>query len=108
MRMIYQKIQLNKYPVGHLKFLLNGEKKISFTSISSEEIKEKAANIAEGKTSYSTLLINARVQTRPAILSQLISESIEESASKFNGRICVKTMASFQPGYPKPTHRLID
>lgn len=104
---IFQKIYLNNYPIGHLKFLLNGETKISFTAISPEKIKKVTDRIKNKKAAFSILLINARVQTKPEILSQLISEAISDSGAKFNCKIIVKSVASFQPGYPKPTHRMV-
>lgn len=101
---ISQKIQFNDYPIGHLKFLLNGEKKISITNTSQEEVFD---NIFEERK-YAGLLINARVQTSPEALSNIVSESIKETEIKFNCKIVVKSHASFQPGYPKPVYRITD
>ncbi len=101
---ISQKIQFNEYPIGHLKFLVNGEKKISITNTSQEEVFD---NIFEERK-YAGLLINARAQTSPEALSQIISEAIKETEIKFNCKIVVKSHASFQPGYPKPVYRITD
>jgi G3E family GTPase len=101
---ISQKIQFNEYPIGHLKFLLNNEKKISITRTSQEEVFD---NIVEERK-YAGLLINARVQTSPEALSHIISESIKEIEINFNCKIVVKSHASFQPGYPKPVYRITD
>lgn len=103
MKMISQKIHLNKYPIGHLKFLLNGEKKISFTYAAQEELLNTIEN---KKNNTATLLINARVQTSPERLSHIISEAIKETEIKFNCKIAVSSIASFQPGFPNPTHRI--
>ena len=105
MRTIYKKIHLNKYPVGHLKFLLNGEKKISFTYAPDDELLDTIEN---KKNHAATLLINARVQTSPERLSQLMSDAIKETEIKSNCKIVVKTLASFQPGFPNPTHRIAE
>ena len=104
MKLIYQKINLNKYPIGHLKFLLNGKKKISFASGSQELLD----SIQIEKSDSATLLINGRVQTSPGILSRLISEAIEETGINFHCKISVKNLASFQPGFPRPTYRIAD
>ena len=101
---ISQKIQFNEYPIGHLKFLLNNEKKISITHTSQEEVFD---NIVEERK-YAGLLINARVQTSPETLSHIVSEAIKETEIKFDCKIVVKSNASFQPGYPKPAYRIID
>lgn len=105
MRSICQKIHLNKYPVGHLKFLLNGEKKISFTYAPDEELLDSIEN---KENNLATLLINARVQTSPKMLSQIMSEAIKETEMKSNCKIVVKSLASFQPGFPNPTHRIVE
>ena len=105
MKTIFQKINLHKYPIGHLKFLLNGKKKISFTYDSQEGFSDTIEN---KKNNAAALLINARVQTSPETLSYIISEAIKETAMKFNCNITVKSNASFQPGFPKPTHRITD
>lgn len=105
MKMLYQKIRLNKYPVGHLKFLLNGEKKISFTYHPEEKLLD---TFESKKNNSATLLINARVQTSPERLSQIMSEAIKETEIKSNCKIVLKTIASFQPGFPKPTYRIPD
>lgn len=102
---ISQKIHFNEYPIGHLKFLLNGEKKISVTYATQEElfdIDEHEKNNSAG------LLINARVQTSPETLSHIVSEAIKETEIKFGCNIVVKNKASFQPGYPKPAYRIVD
>ena len=105
MKIIYQKIHLNKYPVGHLKFLLNGERKISFTYDPEEDLLDTIEN---KKNNSATLLINARVQTSPQRLSQLMSDAIKEAEIKSNCKIVVKSLASFQPGFPTPTHRIAE
>jgi G3E family GTPase len=102
MKLIYQKIHLNKYPIGHLKFLLNEKKKISIASGSQELLD----SIEIEKSNLATLLINGRVQTSPGILSRIISEAIEETGINFHCKITVKNFASFQPGFPRPTYRI--
>ncbi len=104
-RMIYQKIHFNKYPIGHLKFLLNGQEKISFTYAPKERLPD---TIEKKKNHLATLLINARVQTSPERLSQIMLEAIKETEIKSNCKIAVKSVASFQPGFPKPTYRISD
>lgn len=98
---IYQKIQAHQYPIGHLKFLINGETKISFTSNDQSSIA-----IENQPAASATLLINIRVQTEPAIIEQLISDAIQEEEVKSGCKIIVTSLSAFQPGYPKPTYRI--
>jgi Ni2+-binding GTPase involved in maturation of urease and hydrogenase len=102
-RSIYGKIKESGYPIGHLKFLMNEEYKFSFTTVAEPDdlmMKNKPADSAN-------LLINARVQTEPGNVSQIISKSIEEISSRSGCKIIVNSVAAFQPGYPRPTHRIV-
>lgn len=99
---IHHKITNHQYPIGHLKFLLNGKEKVSFTSNAVAE--EQAFKVAPAESA--TVLLNARVQTGPAELSELVEESIREAKEEPGTRIRIRSVSAFQPGYPKPTHRL--
>lgn len=99
---IYKKINEQRYSIGHLKFLVNQSSKISFTSNDQQcvELKKEASNKA-------SILINIRLQTEPELITQLIKEAIAETESKYDCKIIVASLSAFQPGYPKPTHRII-
>ncbi|MGH2647668.1 MAG: GTP-binding protein, partial [Ginsengibacter sp.] len=101
---IYQKIKEQQYTIGHLKYLINDGKeqfKISYTTASNE--KNLPVNSISNKVS---VLINARVQTSPEALEKIIYEAIDEIALKTNSSILVESLSAFQPGFPKPTHRI--
>ena len=98
---IYKKIIAHQHPVGHLKFLINGAIKISFTSNTQPAVELKI----EPSASVS-LLINIRVQTEPEILEQLIAEAVKEGEMQSGCKIIVNSLSAFQPGYPRPTYRI--
>lgn len=52
------------------------------------------------------LLINARVQTEPQALQKLIREMINKVQSETDCTIIEGESAAFQPGFPKPEHRI--
>jgi len=88
------------YPIGHLKFLLDGQTRISITATG-------AADHPEPQSAASaTLLVNARIQTDPAVLSQLMDDAIR--ATERENRCSIRSLGAdcFQPGYPRPTHRI--
>lgn len=102
---IYRQIQVHQYPIGHLKFLLDGKTRISFTASSPPETN----GVQDTVFSHSArLLINARVQTAPHLLSQLVNRCVQEAEALSGCRIIVCSSASFQPGYPVPEHRFSD
>ena len=100
MTAIYNKIKKGKLSIGHLKFLLDGKDKISFTASDFPPLPPVTANHS------ATLLINARVQTDPQTLSQLVATAIAETNTQYQANIHTITHKAFQPGYPRPTHRL--
>jgi len=100
---IYREINGRKLPVGHLKFLLDGQTKVSFTATSLQEISD---SLEVENAPFATLLINARVQTSPEILSELLKEVLKETENTHGRKIIIKSIDSFRPGYPKPRHRL--
>ncbi len=103
---VYTKIMALQYPIGHLKFLLNDgqtQRKISYTSIRQPDIRIKKNQF---KTNRIVLLINARIQTDPAQLSEIISSAILELEFIIGCRIIESKLSSFKPAYPKPSQRI--
>jgi hypothetical protein len=103
---IFSKITELQLPIGHLKFLIDdgSEKtKISYTTAGQEEIK----NLNSLKrTSDVHLLINARVQTEPGLLKEILNSAIASVAIIMNAMITTNHLSFFKPGFPKPTHRM--
>ena len=91
--------------IGHLKFFIetaDSKKKISITTTSPLTDFLHAENNA----GQAHLLINARVQTEPAIVEQIVNDTLKQMALTHGCNIMVEKWASFKPGYPKPTHRI--
>ncbi|MEO5892155.1 MAG: GTP-binding protein [Ferruginibacter sp.] len=98
---IYKKIKQEGYAIGHLKFLINGNIKISFTS------KEQPATAIKPEPSIlAKLLINLRLQSKPGIVKELIAKAIEELEIQSGCKVIVNSLSAFQPGYPVPTYRI--
>ncbi len=104
MENIYKKIIAQGYSIGHLKFLLDDKIKISYTALSGPGL---PGDIYNEKKFSASLLINARVQVEPQTLSQLVALAIKETEIRHGCKIIVESVASFKPGYPKPTHRIV-
>ena len=105
MRKLYDSIVDNGYPVGHLKFLLDEgheQKKVSFTAIPTPEEQHPAGEEAD----KAVVMVNARIQVAPAILQLLVRQTILEVEGRTGCRITEYNTSAFQPGYPRPTHRI--
>lgn len=103
---IYTEINKQGYSIGHLKFLLNDGKrqqKISFTSFKQRTIKPQYKPLETDRVS---ILINARVQTDPALLRKVVSDAIDELEMSTGCKVIEKKISSFKPGYPKPSERI--
>ncbi|TAN20402.1 MAG: hypothetical protein EPN37_01585 [Chitinophagaceae bacterium] len=103
---IYEKIKQHQYPVGHLKFFIKAgewQKKISFTSLLEPGLKQTPSLMRFEKVD---MLINARVQTEPEKLEIIFYEAIREVVKDSNDKIISRRLSVFQPGYPKPAHRI--
>jgi hypothetical protein len=104
---IHSKTLERGYPVGHLKFLLNdgrNQQKISYTSGGQGE--RMGAQFKRSKTDRAVILVNARVQTEPALLRKIVSDSIDEVEFSTGCRVIESKLSSFKPGYPKPSQRI--
>ena len=100
---IYTKIQEAQLPIGHVKFLINNDIKLSYTATTKPKPLTEVKNATKA-----TLLINARVQTTPDFLQQLVSNTIREVEEERNCKVIVNSLSCFQPGYPTPMHRIAD
>jgi len=104
---IHWEITEQKLPIGHLKFFVDDgvqQKKISFTAGSQNAITE----VTKSSSSKVDILINARVQTEPEHLEALVFDMIGKIEASSGHKFITKGISSFKPGYPKPTHRIID
>lgn len=103
MEAIFRRIAEERLPIGHLKFFVDAgswNRKVSFTA-SSNDLPQFTADPAKRVE----LLINARVQTDPQRLTQIVDDVIENLRA--NGRnIESGRWSAFVPGFPRPTHRM--
>lgn len=98
---MYQKINLQQLSIGHLKFLVNQQQKISFTSNTQPLISLKNTS-----TSTAHLLINIRVQAAPLQLKTILLKTMQEIKASNNCNMLTLSLDCFKPGYPTPVHRM--
>lgn len=95
--------------IAHLKVLVvtkDGSDRIAITNTG--DAPRWSGDAVFDFTRESSLIINARVQTRPEELARLIEESIELTAREFNGAARVQHMESFSPPPPQPRFRFAE
>lgn len=105
---IYEKVAAAGLPIGHMKFFIDDgsqQQKISFTTVGN---RASVPVDFKNKTQQISLLINARVQTEPGEMEELIEEAEREVQERTGCTIITNKLAAFQPGYPTPTHRMAE
>jgi G3E family GTPase len=103
---IAHQIQSHRLPIGHLKFFIeaNGTKqKISVTSTSrASDIK-----LADVRAAEATVLVNARVETDPQLLLEIVDHVLAQTESRYGCTVVNGKWSVFKPGFPRPTHRIL-
>jgi len=100
-----RKIKAKGLSIGHVKFFVNNVGlKEKFSVVSADENIEL---ISLDKLSGDSvgIILNARVETKPDVLKELIEESIKETMERYGVIIEEKEEAYFSPGMPEPVHR---
>ncbi|HET9277434.1 MAG TPA: GTP-binding protein [Flavitalea sp.] len=103
---VYSGIKQTDNPVAHLKFLLDDgvkQHKISFTTL--DDI-SKEFLLVDNEVNEILILMNARIQTEAIKLEKLVSDILQEIRKQTGSEITIEKKAAFQPGYPRPTHRI--
>jgi G3E family GTPase len=92
--------------IGHLKFMVSseqGQEKVSFTAIPPAE---QFRFTGDWHTNNVRVLINGRVKALPVVIETVVADVIKEIREKEGVAITETNKKAFQPGYPKPTHRV--
>lgn len=99
-------ISQKQLPIGHLKFYMSFNDqsiKLSYTTILD---KNTQRTIPFEKSNSVNLLVNARIQSSPDQLRKIFIDEINQLKRQNELTINEKNFSCFQPGFPKPTHRL--
>lgn len=102
---MYKNIAAQKLTIGHLKYLINdggNNFKINYTTTP----KAQENFLFDSTFIKAFVIVNARVQTTPEILEQILHESINVIALQTNSEIKIKSLTAFKPVFPKPTYRI--
>ena len=93
-------------PIAHVKVLVvtkDGCDRIAITN--NPDAPQWSGEAELAFTREASLIVNARVQTRPEELTRLIEESIADTAGEFKLTASVQHMESFSPPPPRPRFR---
>ena len=102
---IVDQIQSQHIIIGHLKFLIetpNAKQKVSFTTTTTS----RDLNLQLPPTNRVSLLINARIETEPAVLEKIVEGVLSNIQPIYRCKIDHGNWSVFKPGFPRPTYRM--
>jgi len=102
---IVDQIQAQHIIIGHLKFLIetpNAKQKVSFTTTTTG----RDLNLQLTPTNRVSLLINARIETEPSVLEQIVEGVLSNIQHICQCKIDHGNWSVFKPGFPRPTYRM--
>jgi Ni2+-binding GTPase involved in maturation of urease and hydrogenase len=92
--------------VAHLKAIGLTEGTFGVANLVSNGTAPELSLPSHGRVQEADVIVNARVAADPAVIEELVRQTMDDVASfDRNGRAEVRTMQSFRPGRPQPTHR---
>jgi Ni2+-binding GTPase involved in maturation of urease and hydrogenase len=92
--------------VAHLKAIGLIDGAFGVANLVSSRTEPELSLPSHGRTLEADVIVNARVAADPAVIEELVRQTMDEVSSLDRyGRAEVRTMQSFRPGRPQPTHR---
>ena len=105
-QLIYKKMIVAGYPIGHLKFIVDDgqqKEKISYTTINR---RMPSMELMDDFSDNTRLIVNARVQATPGEVDSVVRNALDVLKENFSGSILIEQSSVFQPGIPVPVWRL--
>jgi hypothetical protein len=91
--------------VAHLKAIGLGEVSFGVANLVSSGTAAELSMPSGGNVVSTDLIVNARAAGDPAELERETRRVVAEVVQKHHGRVEFRTVQSFRPGRPQPTHR---
>ena len=91
---------------AHLKAIGMSEGYYAVANLVSSETEPQLSLSSGCHASRANIVVNARVAIDPELLTVMVRHAIEQQAARIGGEALIKTLQSFRPGRPVPTHRI--
>jgi G3E family GTPase len=91
--------------VAHLKVIGLHDASFGVANLVSSTTEPELSLPSRGKTNEAEVIVNARVAADPALLEQQVQQTARQIAASRRGKLEVRSIQSFRPGRPQPTHR---
>jgi G3E family GTPase len=91
--------------VAHLKAIGLRDASFGVANLVSSGTEPELSLPSRGKVAEAEVIVNARVAADPELLERQVRQTMQEVAATFGARAEVRSLQSFRPGRPMPTHR---
>jgi G3E family GTPase len=93
--------------VAHLKAIGLHEVSFGVANLVSSAAEPELSLPSHGRVAEAELIVNARVAADPAVLEQQVRETTESVCRAHQAHAVIRSLQSFRPGRPQPTHRFV-
>lgn len=100
------KLNTTAAEIAHLKAIAMAEGAISVVNLVSSDSQPRLSLPSRIRVMKSEMVINARVAISPEELTSIVRAGVSEVDRRFATESEIRTLQSFRPGRPVPTHRL--
>jgi G3E family GTPase len=91
---------------AHLKAIAEADGNTAVANLVSSDTPVSLSLASEFETTAADLVINARVAIDPEQLTVAVEAAVKSVAAQFQAEAVVRSLQSFRPGRPVPTHRV--
>jgi Ni2+-binding GTPase involved in maturation of urease and hydrogenase len=91
--------------VAHLKAIGLRDASFGVANLVSSESEPELSLPSRGRVAEAEVIVNARVAADPSVLETQVRQTVQEVAAAYQARAEVRSLQSFRPGRPTPTHR---
>jgi hypothetical protein len=91
--------------VAHLKAIGLGATSFGVANLVSSASRPELSLASRARVRDVELIVNARVAIDPGVLEEIVRRVVPAACAASGARAAVRTLQSFRPGRPQPTHR---
>jgi len=91
--------------VAHLKVIGLSEASFGVANLVSSGTLPELSLSSRGRVSTAEVIVNARVAADPALIEPRVRQTLQQVCATYQARADVRSLQSFRPGRPTPTHR---
>src|SRR5207247_9347802 len=93
------------FEVAHLKAIGLHDLSFGVANLVSNHTEPELSLPSHGRVPEAEVIVNARVAADPALIEEQVRQTVTAACQKRGGQAEFRTMQSFRPGRPQPTHR---